>query len=158
MTRRSSQGGMIRHHPVWGTWEARYTAADGRRRSLYAKTRREARGLLYRPTRGTYRFALPLFGPYLRRHRKVSTVTALRRGFVLGHAELEECQALWIRALTTKEAGLVGVQADARLPSARRAPHVADARWDARSIAHGVTVASVTRALRWGAGPPPACP
>lgn len=29
-----------------------------------------ARGLLYRPTRGTYRFALPLVGRYLRRHRK----------------------------------------------------------------------------------------
>jgi hypothetical protein len=34
-----------------------------------------ARGLLYRPTRGTYRFALPLFGSYLRRHRKVTKVT-----------------------------------------------------------------------------------
>jgi hypothetical protein len=34
-----------------------------------------ARGLLYRPTRGTYRFALPLFGAYLRRHRKVTNVT-----------------------------------------------------------------------------------
>ena len=33
------------------------------------------RGLLYRPTRGTYRFALPLFGTYLRRHRKVTNVT-----------------------------------------------------------------------------------
>jgi hypothetical protein len=33
------------------------------------------RGLLYRPTRGTYRFALPLFGAYLRRHRKVTNVT-----------------------------------------------------------------------------------
>lgn len=35
-----------------------------------------ARGLLYRPSRGTYRFALPLFGAYLRRHRKVTKVTA----------------------------------------------------------------------------------
>lgn len=35
-----------------------------------------ARGLLYRPSRGTYRFALPLFGSYLRRHRKVTRVTA----------------------------------------------------------------------------------
>ena len=35
-----------------------------------------ARGLLYRPTRGTYRFALPLFGGYLRRHRNVTKVTA----------------------------------------------------------------------------------
>jgi hypothetical protein len=34
-----------------------------------------SRGLLYRPTRGTYRFALPLFGTYLRRHRKVTSVT-----------------------------------------------------------------------------------
>jgi predicted transcriptional regulator of viral defense system len=34
-----------------------------------------SRGLLYRPTRGTYRFALPLFGSYLRRHRKITKVT-----------------------------------------------------------------------------------
>jgi hypothetical protein len=34
-----------------------------------------ARGLLYRPTRGTYRFALPLFGGYLRRHPNVTNVT-----------------------------------------------------------------------------------
>lgn len=34
-----------------------------------------ARGLLYRPTRGTYRFALPLFGRYLRRHRKLTKLT-----------------------------------------------------------------------------------
>jgi hypothetical protein len=34
-----------------------------------------ARGLLYRPTRGSYRFALPLFGGYLRRQRKVTNVT-----------------------------------------------------------------------------------
>jgi predicted transcriptional regulator of viral defense system len=34
-----------------------------------------ARGLLYRPTRGIYRFALPLFGTYLQRHRKVTNVT-----------------------------------------------------------------------------------
>jgi len=43
MNRRvSERGGMIRQHPARGLWEARYTAADGRRRSLYAKTRREA--------------------------------------------------------------------------------------------------------------------
>lgn len=35
-----------------------------------------ARGLLYRPTRGTYRFALPLFGRYLRRHRNLTKLTA----------------------------------------------------------------------------------
>jgi hypothetical protein len=34
-----------------------------------------ARGLLYRPTRGTYRFALPLFGRYLRRHRNLTKLT-----------------------------------------------------------------------------------
>jgi hypothetical protein len=34
-----------------------------------------ARGLLYRPTRGAYRFALPLFGRYLRRQRKITKVT-----------------------------------------------------------------------------------
>ena len=33
------------------------------------------RGLLYRPTRGSYRFALPLFGRYLRRHRKITKIT-----------------------------------------------------------------------------------
>ena len=33
------------------------------------------RGLLYRPTRGSYRFALPLFGRYLRRHRKNTKIT-----------------------------------------------------------------------------------
>jgi integrase len=41
-TRRSATGGMIREHPARQLWEARYTAADGRKRSLYAKTRREA--------------------------------------------------------------------------------------------------------------------
>lgn len=48
-----------------------------------------ARGLLYRPTRGTYRFALPLFGAYLRRHRKVTNVTGsvtLEAGAHLGTA------------------------------------------------------------------------
>ena len=48
-----------------------------------------ARGLLYRPTRGTYRFALPLFGAYLRRHRKVTNVTGsvtLEAGAHLGAA------------------------------------------------------------------------
>ncbi len=34
-----------------------------------------ARGLLYRPTRGSYRFALPLFGRYLSRHRKITKIT-----------------------------------------------------------------------------------
>lgn len=34
-----------------------------------------ARGLVYRPTRGTYRFALPLFGRYLRRNRKITKIT-----------------------------------------------------------------------------------
>ena len=34
-----------------------------------------ARGLLYRPSRGTYRFALPLFGRYLRRTRKITKIT-----------------------------------------------------------------------------------
>ena len=33
------------------------------------------RGLLYRPTRGSYQFALPLFGSYLRRHPKVTKIT-----------------------------------------------------------------------------------
>ncbi len=39
MTR--STGGMVRQHPARGLWEARYTGADGKRHSLYAKTRRE---------------------------------------------------------------------------------------------------------------------
>lgn len=34
------------------------------------------RGLLFRPSRGTYRFALPLFGRYLRRHRNLTKLTA----------------------------------------------------------------------------------
>jgi hypothetical protein len=33
---------MIRQHPARGLWEARYVAADGRKRSVYAKTRKEA--------------------------------------------------------------------------------------------------------------------
>ncbi len=41
MTRRVT-GGMIRQHPVRGLWEARYTGADGRKHSIYAKTRKEA--------------------------------------------------------------------------------------------------------------------
>ena len=40
--RRSSTGGMIREHPARKLWEARYVGADGRRHSLYAKTRKEA--------------------------------------------------------------------------------------------------------------------
>jgi len=40
MTRRGAQEGSIRQRSD-GAWEARYMAADGRRRSLYAKTRRE---------------------------------------------------------------------------------------------------------------------
>src|SRR6476659_3378307 len=39
---RNDRGGMIRHHPARDLWEARYTAANGKRRSLYARTRREA--------------------------------------------------------------------------------------------------------------------
>lgn len=34
-----------------------------------------ARGLLYRPSRGTYRFALPQFGRYLRRTGKITKIT-----------------------------------------------------------------------------------
>lgn len=37
----SGSGGQIRQRPN-GSWEGRYWAADGRRRSVYAKTRREA--------------------------------------------------------------------------------------------------------------------
>lgn len=33
------------------------------------------RGLLYRPTRGSYEVALPLFGAYLRRHAKLTQLT-----------------------------------------------------------------------------------
>ncbi|MEO7295400.1 MAG: hypothetical protein ABIZ57_04590, partial [Candidatus Limnocylindria bacterium] len=33
------------------------------------------RGLLYRPTRGSYKFALPLFGTYLRRHHEITKIT-----------------------------------------------------------------------------------
>jgi len=34
------------------------------------------RGLVYRPTRGTYDFALPLFGSYLRRRTELTELTA----------------------------------------------------------------------------------
>jgi integrase len=34
--------GMVRRHPARGLWEARYTGADGRRHSTYAKTKKEA--------------------------------------------------------------------------------------------------------------------
>ena len=33
------------------------------------------RGLLYRPTRGSYKFALPLFGRYLCRHHEITKIT-----------------------------------------------------------------------------------
>jgi len=39
VTMRRSTGGMIRQHPARGLWEARYVGADGRKHSLYAKTR-----------------------------------------------------------------------------------------------------------------------
>ena len=42
MTTRRATGGNIRHHAARGLWEARYTGADGRRHSLYGKTRAEA--------------------------------------------------------------------------------------------------------------------
>jgi integrase len=41
MTRRSAGEGNIRQRPN-GSWEARYVAADGRKRSLYARTKRAA--------------------------------------------------------------------------------------------------------------------
>ena len=41
MTRRSAGEGMLRQRPN-GSWEARYVAADGRKRSVYRKTKREA--------------------------------------------------------------------------------------------------------------------
>ena len=41
MSRRSAGEGQIRRRPN-GTWEARYVAADGHRRSLYRRTKREA--------------------------------------------------------------------------------------------------------------------
>ena len=36
------------------------------------------RGLVYRPTRGTYDFALPLFGAYLRRRAELTELTRRR--------------------------------------------------------------------------------
>ena len=36
------------------------------------------RGLVYRPTRGTYDFALPLFGSYLRRRAELTELTGRR--------------------------------------------------------------------------------
>lgn len=39
MTR--TTGGSVRHHATRDLWEARYVGADGRRHSIYAKTRRE---------------------------------------------------------------------------------------------------------------------
>jgi integrase len=41
MTRRTT-GGSVRHHAGRELWEARYTDSGGRRRSVYAKSRREA--------------------------------------------------------------------------------------------------------------------
>lgn len=41
MTRRSAGEGLLRQRPN-GSWEARYVAADGRKRSLYRRTKREA--------------------------------------------------------------------------------------------------------------------
>jgi integrase len=40
MTR--TTGGMVRHHPTRDLWEARHVGADGRKHSVYARTRREA--------------------------------------------------------------------------------------------------------------------
>lgn len=42
MTTRRATGGMIRQHPARGLWEARYVGADGRKHSIYAKTRAAA--------------------------------------------------------------------------------------------------------------------
>jgi len=59
----------------------RLTAADLRAAMLDIPNVNEllrrliARGLLYRPSRGIYRFALPLFGRYLRRTRKITKIT-----------------------------------------------------------------------------------
>lgn len=59
----------------------RLTAADLRAATLNIPNVNEllrrliARGLLYRPSRGIYRFALPLFGRYLRRTRKITKIT-----------------------------------------------------------------------------------
>lgn len=54
-TRRGPKEGSIRHRPD-GRWEARYRTADGRRRSLFATTRREVqerlRGALTRADHG----------------------------------------------------------------------------------------------------------
>jgi integrase len=41
MTRRTT-GGSVRHHATRDLWEARYTASDGRRHSVYARTERAA--------------------------------------------------------------------------------------------------------------------
>lgn len=46
MTRRAATGGMVRKHPTRDLWEGRYTGADGRRHSVYAKTQREAQDRL----------------------------------------------------------------------------------------------------------------
>src|SRR4051794_1969386 len=37
-----SSGGMVRKHPARDLWEGRYRGADGRLRSVYATTKREA--------------------------------------------------------------------------------------------------------------------
>jgi integrase len=42
MARRNSTGGSIRRHPVRDIWEGRFFAADGKRHSVFGKTRREA--------------------------------------------------------------------------------------------------------------------
>jgi integrase len=41
-TRRSATGGTVRKHPVRDIWEARFFGADGRRHSVFGKTKREA--------------------------------------------------------------------------------------------------------------------
>ena len=52
MSRRNAGEGSIRQRSS-GTWEARYRAADGRRRSVYGKTKREVTDRLRAAQRDT---------------------------------------------------------------------------------------------------------
>jgi len=54
---------MVRKHPVKNLWEARYVAADGRKRSIYAKTRHEAQERLRSALVAADHMIVPVAGP-----------------------------------------------------------------------------------------------
>jgi integrase len=65
---------MVRQHPARGLWEARYVGADGRKHSVYAKTRREAQERL--------RAALTAADNGIRPVESRTTVAALLEGWL----------------------------------------------------------------------------